>query len=91
MFTSFIKMNDDGNLGWGLGFGTQVVGERSAFWQWGDYAIFRNYIIADPKLEALLRDHDVDCRDLSLFGQAPGQETRSAADLKNSSLCDVPE
>jgi len=49
MFTSFIDMNDDGNLGWGLGFGTQVDGERTAFWQWGDYGIFRNYIIADPK------------------------------------------
>jgi tetratricopeptide (TPR) repeat protein len=42
-------MNDDGNLGWGLGFGTQVDGKRTAFWQWGDYGIFRNYIIADPK------------------------------------------
>jgi len=49
MITSFIGMNDDGNLGWGLGFGTQVDGERSGFWQWGDYGIFRNYIIADPK------------------------------------------
>jgi len=48
MFTSFIEMNDDGNLGWGLGFGTQVDGERTAFWQWGDYGIFRNYVIADP-------------------------------------------
>ena len=49
MLTSFIDMNDDGNLGWGLGFGTQVDGERMTFWQWGDYGIFRNYIIADPK------------------------------------------
>jgi len=48
MLTSSIDMNDDGNLGWGLGFGTQVDGERTAFWQWGDYGIFRNYIIADP-------------------------------------------
>jgi len=49
MITSIIDMNDDGSLGWGLGFGTQVDGERTAFWQWGDYGIFRNYIIADPK------------------------------------------
>jgi CubicO group peptidase (beta-lactamase class C family) len=49
MMTSFIEMNDNGNLGWGLGFGTQVDGDRKAFWQWGDYGIFRNYIIADPQ------------------------------------------
>jgi hypothetical protein len=49
MLTSFIDMNDDGNLGWGLGFGTQTDGERAAFWQWGDYGIFRNYVIASSR------------------------------------------
>jgi CubicO group peptidase (beta-lactamase class C family) len=47
MLTSFIDMNDAGTLGWSLGFGTQTDGENTAFWQWGDYGIFRNYIIAD--------------------------------------------
>ncbi len=49
IITSFIEMNDDGDLGWGLGFGTQTDGQRTAFWQWGDYGIFRNYIIADAR------------------------------------------
>jgi len=49
MLASFVDMNDEGTLGWGLGFGTQVDGDRTAFWQWGDYGIFRNYIIADPE------------------------------------------
>jgi hypothetical protein len=49
MLTSFVDMNDDGTLGWGLGFGTQVEDDRTAFWQWGDYGIFRNYVIADPE------------------------------------------
>lgn len=49
MLASFVDMNDEGTLGWGLGFGTQVEGDRTAFWQWGDYGIFRNYVIADPE------------------------------------------
>jgi len=49
MLAAFIDMNDDGTLGWGLGFGTQTEGDRRAFWQWGDYGIFRNYVIADPE------------------------------------------
>jgi CubicO group peptidase (beta-lactamase class C family) len=31
---------------WSLGFGVQRTPEGDAFWQWGDYGIFRNYIIA---------------------------------------------
>jgi CubicO group peptidase (beta-lactamase class C family) len=49
MLASFVDMNDEGTLGWGLGFGIQVDDERTAFWQWGDYGIFRNYVIADPE------------------------------------------
>jgi CubicO group peptidase (beta-lactamase class C family) len=49
MITSFIDMNDEGNLTWSLGFGLQHDDNGTAFWQWGDYGIFRNYIIAYPE------------------------------------------
>jgi len=49
MLTSFIDMNEDKSLGWSLGFGLQNDSNGKSFWQWGDYGIFRNYIIAYPK------------------------------------------
>jgi CubicO group peptidase (beta-lactamase class C family) len=49
MLTSFIDMKDDKSLGWSLGFGLQNDRNGTAFWQWGDYGIFRNYVIAYPK------------------------------------------
>lgn len=42
-----VDMSDDGRLGWSLGFGLQRDDQGTAFWQWGDYGIFRNYVIAD--------------------------------------------
>ena len=48
MLTSFIDLKDDKSLGWSLGFGLQNDPNGTAFWQWGDYGIFRNYIIAYP-------------------------------------------
>jgi hypothetical protein len=48
MLTSFIDMTEDKSLGWSLGFGLQNDRNGTAFWQWGDYGIFRNYIIAYP-------------------------------------------
>lgn len=36
---------DDGVF-WGLGFGLEKNANGKAFWQWGDYGIFRNYIVA---------------------------------------------
>jgi CubicO group peptidase (beta-lactamase class C family) len=33
-------------VGWSLGFGIQTDRNGQAHWQWGDYGIFRNYIIA---------------------------------------------
>ncbi len=36
----------DTNVFWGLGFGLEKAGWGDAFWQWGDYGIFRNYIVA---------------------------------------------
>lgn len=49
MLTSFIHMNEDKSLSWSLGFGLQHDSNGTAFWQWGDYGIFRNYIIAYPE------------------------------------------
>lgn len=49
MLTSFIDMKEDKSLGWSLGFGLQNDSNSKSFWQWGDYGIFRNYIIAYPK------------------------------------------
>jgi CubicO group peptidase (beta-lactamase class C family) len=42
----------DKDVYWSLGFGVQTMPEGDAFWQWGDYGIFRNYITA-------FRDHKV--------------------------------
>jgi CubicO group peptidase (beta-lactamase class C family) len=43
-----IDMDKDKGLGWSLGFGTQTDEHGLAIWQWGDYGIFRNYIMAYP-------------------------------------------
>ena len=43
-----IDMDKDKGLGWSLGFGTQTDDRGLALWQWGDYGIFRNYIMAYP-------------------------------------------
>jgi len=43
-----IDMDKDKGLGWSLGFGTQTDDQGLAIWQWGDYGIFRNYIMAYP-------------------------------------------
>lgn len=37
------------NLSWSLGFGLQTDENGTAFWQWGDFVIFRNFIIAYPE------------------------------------------
>jgi CubicO group peptidase (beta-lactamase class C family) len=44
MLTSQIEIDD--NLSWSLGFGRQRDANGTAFWQWGDYGIYRNYILA---------------------------------------------
>ena len=48
MLTSQIDMDKEKGLGWSLGFGTQIDRNGPALWQWGDYTVFRNYIIAYP-------------------------------------------
>jgi len=51
MLTPQIDMNKDRGLGWSLGFGTQDDENGRAIWQWGDYGVFRNYVIAYPRGE----------------------------------------
>jgi len=34
---------------WGLGFGLERNPNGDAFWQWGDYGIFRNYVVGYKK------------------------------------------
>jgi CubicO group peptidase (beta-lactamase class C family) len=37
------------NLSWGLGFGLERTSSGEGFWQWGDYGIFRNYVVGYRK------------------------------------------
>jgi CubicO group peptidase (beta-lactamase class C family) len=48
MLTPQIDVDEDLGLTWSLGFGLQKDANGAAFWQWGDYGIFRNYILAYP-------------------------------------------
>ncbi|MCC7296183.1 MAG: serine hydrolase [Acidobacteria bacterium] len=52
MLTPQIDMDKDKGLGWSLGFGTQRDANGLALWQWGDYGVFRNYVIAYPEKKA---------------------------------------
>jgi CubicO group peptidase (beta-lactamase class C family) len=47
-----VDMSDDGRVGWSLGFGLQRDEHGTAFWQWGDYGIFRNYVLAKPEQQS---------------------------------------
>jgi CubicO group peptidase (beta-lactamase class C family) len=83
MLTSQIVVDKDKGLAWSLGFGLQTDANGTAIWQWGDYGIFRNYIIAYPKektgvvyLANSFYGLDL-CRDLvaqSIGGEARGVE-----------------
>jgi tetratricopeptide (TPR) repeat protein len=43
------QIDVDENVYWGLGFGLERTNNGDGFWQWGDYGIFRNYIVAYKK------------------------------------------
>jgi len=49
MLMSQVVVDEDLGLGWSMGFGIQEDANGPAFWQWGDYGIFRNYILAYPE------------------------------------------
>lgn len=44
MLASQIEIDE--HISWSLGFGRQRDSNGTAFWQWGDYGIYRNFIIA---------------------------------------------
>jgi CubicO group peptidase (beta-lactamase class C family) len=44
MLTPHVEV--DTNVFWSLGFGLEKAAWGTGFWQWGDYGIFRNYIVA---------------------------------------------
>jgi tetratricopeptide (TPR) repeat protein len=46
MLAPQIEVDADLGVTWSLGFGKQDDGNGPAIWQWGDYGIFRNYILA---------------------------------------------
>ncbi len=48
MLSPQITVNKELGLNWSLGFGTQKDTNGKGIWQWGDYGIFRNYILAYP-------------------------------------------
>lgn len=54
MLTRQIGMGEERGLGWCLGFGTQNDANGQAVWQWGDFGIFRNYVIAYPEERSAL-------------------------------------
>ncbi len=43
------QVDVDKDVFWGIGFGLERTPNGMAFWQWGDYGIFRNYIVAYKK------------------------------------------
>jgi CubicO group peptidase (beta-lactamase class C family) len=49
MLAPQIDVDEKMGIRWSLGFGIQMDGNGTAFWQWGDYGIFRNYIVAYPR------------------------------------------
>lgn len=50
MLAPQIEVND--HISWSLGFGRQRDANGTAFWQWGDYGIYRNFIIAYEELRS---------------------------------------
>ncbi len=49
MLTPQVVVDEKKGLTWSLGFGIQMDENGPGFWQWGDYGVFRNYIIAYPR------------------------------------------
>ena len=64
------QIDVDKDISWGLGFGLARTSNGTAFWQWGDYGIFRNYIVAykEPKIGVVYLTNSYNglsiCRDI---------------------------
>lgn len=79
MLASVISMDEDKRLGWSLGFGLQEDANGRAFWQWGDYGIFRNYIIAYPERKAAVVYLTNSFNGLSVCAEVVGRSLGGAA------------
>jgi CubicO group peptidase (beta-lactamase class C family) len=54
MLTPQIPVDEQKGLSWTLGFGRQEDENGPALWQWGDFGISRNYMIAYPQQKIAL-------------------------------------
>ncbi|ANM31906.1 hypothetical protein ABI59_23580 [Acidobacteria bacterium Mor1] len=43
-----VEVNAEQGIDWSLGFGMQQDRNGPAFWQWGDFGVFRNFALAYP-------------------------------------------
>ncbi len=43
-----VAVNEEQGIDWSLGFGLQQDRNGPAFWQWGDFGVFRNFALAYP-------------------------------------------
>lgn len=48
MATEQVKLPDNQQIGWGLGWGIQETGDGKALWHWGDNGTFKCFAIAFP-------------------------------------------
>lgn len=54
MLTPQVIVDKQKGLAWTLGFGLQEDENGPALWQWGDFGVFRNYVIAYPRQKTAL-------------------------------------
>ena len=92
MFTPQISIEDDDY--WGLGFGIERGGTGDALWQWGDYGIFRNFVIAYPDRGAAVvylsnSNNGLGIRD-EIVGTVMGQEFKTSEMLSRYTAYDSP-
>jgi len=92
MFTPQISIEDDDY--WGLGFGIERGGTGDALWQWGDYGIFRNFVIAYPDRSVAVvylsnSINGLGIRD-EIVGTVIGQEFKTSEMLSRYTAYDSP-
>jgi len=94
-YTTYFERKLVDKVFWSLGFGLDKTGNGDAFWQWGDYRTFRNFIIAYKKQKigvvyltnsnnGLRIGHDI-------IKHTIGGESLGLAALGRDNYCDLPE
>jgi CubicO group peptidase (beta-lactamase class C family) len=83
-----------GNDFWGLGFGIQQDEAGDALWQWGDYGIYKNFVIAYPNHGTAVvylsnSDHGLGIRDV-IVRTAMGSEVTTSECLARYPAYDSP-